>query len=517
MRASLARLVSAATPPQKMSFTRSLGQLTQLQLPQNMTELRATSLLLDDPYDSEFVSAEGNLEIVKQIERRAAIMIHNDTLPSEERVTHALHIAGVYIKNYQLDNAESALNAVEEWCKKVEGPFLWHWYQKRATLSFKQNRQGECAQILETLLKICPDNAATHSNLVTAYNCTGNFSAAEEHLKKCIELRYREAHPNEAVPSNLAPTVKEDVWSMGLILKNLGKLDKAEKHLLSALQLYTKSCADQVMIAKLHDSVADLYYVMGQWDNALTYFQKAHTLFERTVGATSPLTGRAAGLLGDCLAKLGGVGAGSALRYYIKALCVEVERDAIHPTPLYELFSKIITIFADHRQKDLLSENLSDIVPFVHTALKNLERKGLLEDGNGGVLLHKMGEVLLFSGSVEDSAEAATLFRRAKMLLEEETSVDMSSLLSILEMELQTAIDHVARGTPLVQALEESIKKVDSGGDDDADDNGYSPDNTMQEENAVLRSENAKLRLENARLLDILTKVKVGVSALDEL
>ncbi|CAE8619600.1 unnamed protein product [Polarella glacialis] len=85
------------------------------------------------------------------------------TAPGLLRAT--LDLAGAYIKNYSLDKADLLLVRALPECRRRGPPWDMKCLQDMATLRFKQNRQPECARLLEELAASSPPHPITQENL----------------------------------------------------------------------------------------------------------------------------------------------------------------------------------------------------------------------------------------------------------------------------------------------------------------------------------------------------------------
>jgi len=129
-----------------------------------------------------------------------------------------------------------------------------------------------------------------------------------------------------------------------------------------------------------------------------------------------------------------------------RAFEVLANGDGIHPTPIYDLLVRAEALVAAAAGKPGASRvDLRRLAPLIANARANLARRRLDADGNGGVLLHKMGQVLLTCANLEENAgqEAAAwdlrtraldLLRRSLELMEAATEAgeaDLSELCAI--------------------------------------------------------------------------------------
>merc|ERR1712137_1077549 len=171
------------------------------------------------------------------------------------------------------------------------------------------------------------------------------------------------------------------MWNMGLVRKNLGEVEVAVTLLEDALKLY---------------------------------MTKAAELYAANVGKKNPLFGGAVDSLSRALHKA------NRPREAFDAICVAVQvqaqMDGIHPTPLYEQLDRAVRLCEVHEsgqdEHDDMRESRVDLrrlVDDIETAIVNLQNRKLDEDGNGGILLQKMGHILLSSAAseIKDGKDAA--------------------------------------------------------------------------------------------------------------
>ena len=513
---------------------------------------RATQLLMNDTYDGDFVGgAEENDRTVQGREAQFLTSVAAEGVPDDFVAAEALHLAGVYIKNYLLDKADALLSVLTEFCEGAGGPFHWKHLQNVATLRFKQNRQVECAARFEELIKIAPPSPATHANLTTAYNSVGAYDKALEHIEKGVALKG-------------GVMDKDDMWSMGLVKKNTGQPQEAVGFMEKALALHeTEEPGDRVMLAKVHDSLATVYEAVGNLAKAEEQYEAAHRIFTQAVGGATPLTGRTAGSLGSVLLARGRPG--EAFPYCLEALDAEVHKDAVHPTPFYELLARLgEACRADEFPSG--AGSLEDAAPLVRVGVASLEARGMLADGNGGVLLQKVGEVLYLANPKANAAEAVALLTRARTLLVSETTVDLSDLIAVAdglllmaresaaeaEAEAKSAAAGGSKTPPFVStpapepspvqpsSAVEAAAGADAAAVAEAEAalpevqvdstepfHAQLPEPTrldatllenlkLKEDNQALVAENASLRAENARLAGLMKRVKDGFAALSE-
>ena len=71
----------------------------------------------------------------------------------------------------------------------------------------------------------------------------------------------------------------------------------------------------------------------------------------------------------------------------------QAQKDAIHPTPVFELLGLALEEFVDRGGMDVLE--LTRLEKPMEIAVKNMVYRGLDQDGNAGVVFERMAQVLL--------------------------------------------------------------------------------------------------------------------------
>merc|ERR1740129_873533 len=311
----------------------------------------------------------------------------------------ALDLAVAYLKNYACDKADALYAAIEPYCMERGLPWDVKWLQDCATLRCKQARQKEAAVLLEEVAKRTPPHPATLNNLGTVYNMLREHEEALPMLVKALE-DWKRDDPN-----------------------------------------------DDVTIAKLHDTVGSCYDLMGRADEAVHEFTQARMLFGRSIGAESPLYGSACEGLTKSLIHAGRYE--EAFDRLEETFLNNAEKDAIHPTPLFELLGYALEDLVGHDRID--AEVLGRLEGPIEIAVKNLMHRGLDQDGNAGVVFERMAQVLIRCGMAEgNEAQQKVAARRrdfARYLLERATPLveactksgeaDLTYISSLIKMELQ--------------------------------------------------------------------------------
>jgi len=401
---------------------------------------------------------DGNARVLRSFEEEYAARVRSagGNLKAPGLLLATLDLAGAYIKNYSLDKADLILKRIVDECRRVGPPWDTKCLQDLATLRFKQNRQPECAKLLEEVAQRSPPHPAISENLGTVYNSLGRFELA----LKCFE---------EAVALKGGVPEKEDFWNLGLVHNNLGDKGQAVDMLQKALDLYAKEEECPVTVAKVHDSLADCHLGFGDADAAVANYSSAVELYRTHVGTNSPLYGASVDGLSRSLESSGR--RGDAFDALVSALAVQSVVDGIHPTPLFELLDRAVRLhrgrdedsIGEDPQKRFLEVHRNDeqdqrvelerLVVHIEAALANLKQRGLDNDGNAGVVLQKAGEIFLLT--VDDleargdrtqatslRSRAAEILRQGKLLMEKATDAgegDLSELCVIAAMQIGLA------------------------------------------------------------------------------
>eukprot|EP00439_Symbiodinium_sp_Y106_P025035 s6812_g3.t1 len=341
--------------------------------------------------------------------------------------TAADGVLPAYLKNYAVDKADALYAATEPYCMERGLPWDVKWLQDCATLRCKQQRQPEAAVLLEEVAKRTPPHPATLNNLGTVYNMMRDHEKAQEYFLAAQQ---------------------DDLWNMGIAKKHLGHYEEALPMLLKALEGWkTEEPDDDVTIAKLHDTVGSCFDLMGRHEEAVEQFASARLLFGRSIGADSPLYGSACEGLTKALLHAGRYA--EAFDRLEETFLNHAQKDAIHPTPIFELLGLALEEFVDRGGVDPLE--LVRLEAPMEIAVKNMVYRGLDKDGNAGVVFERMAQVLLRCSMAQgDEARqrsaarrrelARSLLGRAVPLVEETTrsgEADLSHISALITMELQ--------------------------------------------------------------------------------
>ncbi|CAE7256327.1 unnamed protein product [Symbiodinium pilosum] len=379
-----------------------------------------------------------NLRILQSYEAEYArrVSFSEEGFRDPKVLAGALDLAVAYLKNYAVDKADALYAATEPYCMERGLPWDVKWLQDCATLRCKQQRQPEAAVLLEEVAKRTPPHPATLNNLGTVYNMMRDHEKAQEYFLAAQQVAGHE-EPD-----------KDDLWNMGIAKKHLGQYEEALPMLLKALEGWkTEEPDDDVTIAKLHDTVGSCFDLMGRYEEAVEQFASARLLFGRSIGADSPLYGSACEGLTKALLHAGRYV--EAFDRLEETFLNHAQKDAIHPTPIFELLGLALEEFVDRGGVDPLE--LQRLEAPMEIAVKNMVYRGLDKDGNAGVVFERMAQVLLRCSMAQgDEARqrsaarrrelARSLLGRAAPLVEETTrsgEADLSHISALITMELQ--------------------------------------------------------------------------------
>merc|ERR1712194_258543 len=314
-----------------------------------------------------------NLRILQSFEAENALRVarSKEGFRDPKVLEGALDLAVAYLKNYAVDKADRLYAATEPYCMERGLPWDVKWLQDCATLRCKQARQAEAVVLLEEVAKRTPPHPATLVNLGTVYNMMREHEKAQEYFEAAMEVA---GHDEPQ---------KEDLWNIGIAKKHLGKYEEALPMLEQALELWQDDDPlDDVTIAKLHDPVGSCYDLMGRSEDAVYQFSQARLLFGRSIGAESPLYGSACEGLTKALVHAGRYE--EAFDRLEETFLNNAEKDAIHPTPLFELLGLALEDIVNQGHMD--AQVLGRLEHPIEIAVKNMIHRGLDQDGNAGVV-----------------------------------------------------------------------------------------------------------------------------------
>lgn len=356
------------------------------------------ALLKRDWTDEMFQDGEDmNEERVAEIESKLAAGLHvsGGGLADGGNLGAALDLVGVYMKNYKLDKADSVLSRCAPFVSQRGGVWNIKWLNHTSTVRMKQGRHLEALEMLYELelhSPYSPEEApqffeTVYRNLAWALKALGRIDEAGVYFAKMAQS----SHDHKGHLDWF------DHWDVGKLKathafrdRDMPRFYEGRSMVEQALQMQIEAePEDLVMRAKVHDSLAECYFVVQEYDQAEKHYMAAYSLLQQTVGSQSPLFGKQAKHVGSLHITRGQHEV--ALPFLGEALAVEASKDA---PKLHELVD-IVDLIVGAQQRS--STEL--VAPSCHSSLKalraNLEGRGLGDSREFGVLCHKMSLLYL--------------------------------------------------------------------------------------------------------------------------
>lgn len=142
--------------------------------------------------------------------------------------------------------------------------------------------QAQSLQLNERLLELQKENptdlANTHTQIgVIMYNL-GDLERTLKHLHKALQLR------EEALGSD-NPQVAATCIHLGALYRNSGDFENSLKYMLQAVDIQKKSLGeDHPVVASTYNNIGALYYQSNDFAKAIQEYEKALTIHTRTSG-----------------------------------------------------------------------------------------------------------------------------------------------------------------------------------------------------------------------------------------
>merc|ERR1712217_983293 len=135
-------------------------------------------------------------------------------------------------------------------------------------------------------------------------------------------------------------------------------------------------------------------------------------LYVNTVGTLSPLFCSAAEGLAKSLWEVGRFE--EALDSLVEAFTVHATCDAVHPTPLFENLELALKI-----HDAAPSVELDELAPLIDAGIENLDKRGMANDGNAGLVMSRGAKVLARICSASYSQRIGELAQRGLTLIKQ--------------------------------------------------------------------------------------------------
>lgn len=241
------------------------------------------------------------------------------------------------VAQYQLNRMDELFAEFGPICARVRGKWHLKCIQSRAFCCFKQYRFTEALELFKEQERLMGPSAPLCENIGHVCSSLSEYDEAERYFR---------------LATRLLPAGRQHAKNSGGVYLGLGLLlDRRERPrealpvLYQALELYKDSChlggryAESSLVAKAHMSVANAHEHLGELSEAEGHFREAAAIFARTVGETSPLLAGALGALGKLRVRQGALADGG--RQLVRALAIEVAKDAFHPRTVWELLEQL--------------------------------------------------------------------------------------------------------------------------------------------------------------------------------
>lgn len=408
------------------------------------------ALLKRDWTDEMFQEGEeDNEERVAELEAMLAAGL-SSTGAGLERGTNlgaALDLVGVYMKNYKLDKADAVLARCGPFVSSRGGVWMIKWLNHVSTVRMKQSRHMEALEMLYDLELYSPYDAkeapeffeTLYRNLAWALKSLGRIDDALVYFERMAQ----------ASSTHKGGLDWFDFWDIGKLAAarayrdtNMPAFYRGRAMVEDSLRMHIEAePEDLVMRAKVHDSLAECYFVVKDYADAERHYDSAYELLLQTVGSNSPLFGKQARHSANLYIEQGDYA--KALPFLREALNVEASKDSVRIMDLMEVVDLLVN--AQQRVADLPSEGGLEGLQSNDTVLKRLQQnvhaRSLGMSKEYGVLCHKMSLLYLHESKHNDKA-----FRRARRLAKESVKLlrqhssgdsDANSWLQMGELHLQ--------------------------------------------------------------------------------
>eukprot|EP00812_Abedinium_dasypus_P012844 NODE_634_length_1434_cov_316.635968.p2 GENE.NODE_634_length_1434_cov_316.635968~~NODE_634_length_1434_cov_316.635968.p2 ORF type:complete len:262 (-),score=106.17 NODE_634_length_1434_cov_316.635968:162-947(-) len=190
-----------------------------------------------------------------------------------------------------------------------------------------------------------------------------------------------------------------DCWDIGKLFTTLAYRDGDMPRFYSGRDMVEEALhmhieeepEDLVMRAKVHDSLAECYLVVKEYEGAEEHFAAAYNLMLTTLGRMSPLFGRQARHSAELMIAQGKHE--EALPFLGEALTVEAAKDA----PSVRDLTEVVDLLVESQQRS--STEAARWQTSSHRALrtlrKNLKARGMVDSPDFGILCHKMSLIYM--------------------------------------------------------------------------------------------------------------------------
>eukprot|EP00746_Dinoflagellata_sp_MGD_P009684 gnl/MRDRNA2_/MRDRNA2_119767_c0_seq1.p1 gnl/MRDRNA2_/MRDRNA2_119767_c0~~gnl/MRDRNA2_/MRDRNA2_119767_c0_seq1.p1 ORF type:complete len:560 (-),score=113.74 gnl/MRDRNA2_/MRDRNA2_119767_c0_seq1:125-1804(-) len=341
---------------------------------------------------------------------------------------NALDLVGTYMKNYKLDKADGMLARCRPFVEDRGGVWMIKFLNHLSTVRMKQSRHYEALEMLyelETYSPYPPEEAPEFYE--TLYR---NFGWALKAMGRVEEATPYFERMTKAAEQHKGSLDWFDRWDVGKLVAarsyrdgDMDEFYRARGMVEEALAMHIEAePEDLVMRSKVHDSLAECYHVVKEYEQADEHYFAAYDLLRQTVGPLSPLFGKQARHCGNSL--IAQERHAEALPFLQEALQVEGTKDAVKLPDLLELVDLTQATqqkASSTNQTQSPSQSLNE-QPSHHqvikAALKNLRKRCLDSSVEYAVLCHKSS--LLYLHTAQQDPDA---LRRASKLAKESCKI----------------------------------------------------------------------------------------------
>jgi tetratricopeptide (TPR) repeat protein len=254
---------------------------------------------------------------------------------------------------------------------------------------------------------------ALFENMGHTYSSLGMYDLALKYFTKSAEI------------SNVNGGV---LLGMALVKERIGDTDGGLQDALSALEWYASRFSRKGNIssleAKCSTSIAKMYLNLKQWENVLTYSDRAIDVFTRTCGFESPLMTAPLRAKADALLAMNNLG--TAEKLYCKTLEVEAKKDSLDFLAIMQLINIIVGLAQTN------GEPRETYKPLLLRVIKGVDaaKKKVPHDGNLGALLKSVAELAIYANQLSTAKKG---LQEAILLFRTETSMDCLGLIQQCE------------------------------------------------------------------------------------
>merc|ERR1712232_1524932 len=209
-------------------------------------------------------------------------------------------MGGVYMKNYKLDRADTVLARCGPHVSARGGVWMVKWLNHVSTVRMKRGRSLEALEMLYDLELYSPYSAEEAPEFFeTLYRNLGWALKALGRLDEAVHYFERMSYATETHKGRLDWF---DCWDIGKLVAtrayrdgNMPSFYRARAMIEDSLRMHIEAePEDLVMRAKVHDSLADCFFIVQEFAKADEHYTAAYNLLRQTVGESSPLFGKQA-------------------------------------------------------------------------------------------------------------------------------------------------------------------------------------------------------------------------------